>query len=193
MASEYLLGAVRAAVGALGAIGLDYALFGGVAVNAWGRIRATRDADILLSAAHADHDRLCAAFRDAGFSHQDRVDRVRLTDAGILRFWIPAGETGLSVKLDVVIGATDYHQQVVARRVLRRAFGEQFAFATLEDCILLKLLAGRPIDRADAVELLAIHAGQVDRGYLKKCAQQLGVAQALDECLAEAAGPPNPY
>jgi hypothetical protein len=54
MAGEYLLGALRAGVRALGAAGVDYALFGGVAVNAWGRIRATRDAGILQSADQAD-------------------------------------------------------------------------------------------------------------------------------------------
>jgi hypothetical protein len=193
MAGEYLLGAVRAAVGALESLGLDYALFGGIAVNAWGRIRATRDADILLSAARTDPDRLCAAFRNAGFSHQDRVDRVRLSEAGILRFWYPAGVLGLSIKVDVVLGSTDYHDTVVSRRVVRRAFGEEFAFASLEDCILLKLLAGRPVDLADSVELLAIHAGNVDRSYLESVAPRLGVARALDECLAGAAGPPNPY
>jgi hypothetical protein len=82
---------------------------------------------------------------------------------------------------------------VVARRVLRRAYGEQFAFATQEDCILLKLLAGRPVDRADAVELLAINAGSVERAYLASSAQRLGVGQALGESLSQAAGPPNPY
>lgn len=193
MADGYLLGAVRAAVGALRALGLDYALFGGVAVNAWGRIRSTRDADILLSVLQVNADELCAAFRDAGFSHQDRVDRVRLADAGIMRFWHPAGDTGLSVKVDVVVGETDYHRQVLARRVVRSAFGKEFAVATLEDCILLKLLAGRPVDRADAVELLTLHAEHVDRAYLKSSAQRLGVAQALEKCLVEAAGPPNPY
>lgn len=49
MATEALLAAIEAAVGALQKVGADYALVGGAALPAWGRLRATQDADVLLA------------------------------------------------------------------------------------------------------------------------------------------------
>lgn len=193
MVSEFVLGAVRAAVGVLRSLGLDYALFGGVAVNAWERIRATRDADLLLTIHGVDVDALKTALRSAGFAHHDRADRRELEEAGVLRFWWPAAATGFSIKVDVVLGRREYHREVLARRVRRRAFGEEWDFATVEDCILLKLVAGRPIDRADAVDLLRIHQSRVDEEYLRGRARDLEVARDFEEAWDEARGPEPPF
>ena len=49
MAREAVLLAIQAATNALNGLGTTYALIGGAALPAWGPIRATADADILIS------------------------------------------------------------------------------------------------------------------------------------------------
>jgi hypothetical protein len=68
-------------------------------------------------------------------------------------------------------------------------FGEEWWFAGVEDCVLLKLIAGRPIDRADAAELLRLHRARIDEESLRASAGRLGVTDALGDALKAAEGP----
>ena len=185
MISEFVLEPFRKAVRVLESLGIRYVLLGGLAMNVWERIRATRDADFLVAEQEVDIDQLCAAMREAGFSHHEGANRVQLEDIGLLRFWCPAGDTGFSMKTDVLLGRSKYHEVVLGRGLLRETFGHAFAVASVEDCILLKLAAGRPIDNADAVELASIHAGILDRSYLTEWAKRLNVAESLQRILSE--------
>ncbi len=60
-------------------------------------------------------------------------------------------------------------------------------------CVLLKVVAARPVDLADAVELLRLHQARVDKEYLRACAERLGVGDALREALKAAEGPEPAY
>lgn len=174
MASEALSALLRA-LAALAALGVPRAAFGGMAVNLWGRVRATLDADILVDPATTSVEAIVAAMRTAGFAHQDGVDRVRIDDGIVLHFHRALGDLGVSVKVDIVLPTSRMALQAIRRRVELDTDGQQIPVVTCEDLILLKLLAGRPIDRADAADLLERWEGQLDEAYLETWAADAGI------------------
>jgi len=185
MAGNALLSALEAAVRCLEAAGMPYALVGGAAMPAWGRIRSTVDADFLLpilGAAATDPSRVEAmvdGFRKEGFAHMERADRTQAGDLRILHFWFPVRPEGLSVRVDVLLSSASEHAEVARRAIRRRIDGFEVCVASCEDLILLKLAAGRPIDLADATELWALNAATLDRAYLDRQAARMGVTAAL--------------
>lgn len=192
MISDLVLEPFRKATAVLDSLGLRFTLFGGLAMNVWERIRATRDADFLLVGKEVQTGELIEAMREAGFSHHERANNIRLENVGILRFHHRAGDTGFSIKVDAILGRGRYYEVVVDRCVPKEAFGCRFPVASVEDCILLKLAAGRPIDMADATELASIHATALDRAHLTEWAAKLGCADALTEVLPGSASDAAP-
>lgn len=176
MASEALSALLRALT-ALATLGVPVAAFGGMAVNLWGRVRATMDADILVDSATTSVEAIVAAMRAEGFAHQDRIDRVRLDDGVVLHFRRALGDLGVSVKVDIVLPTSRLALQALRRRVELETEGRRIPVVTCEDLILLKLLAGRPIDRADAADLRERWKGQLDEAYLESAARDAGILE----------------
>lgn len=170
-----------------------HAVIGGVAMNVWERIRATKDLDVIVFMPAAQFESIRNALRDAGFAHQRRIDHTELPDAIVDRFWLPVGDTGLSLKLDVVQGKLPFHADVLRRRAEVQAFGLTIPVASREDCILLKLLAGRPVDLVDAEELVRLHRTGLDSDYLTAAAGKLGLRSELAALLKSADTPPGAY
>ena len=186
MLGNDLAAATRRAVAVLDELGLPYAVVGGVAMNVWQRPRATRDADVLVCGQNADIQRLREAMRHAGFAHHDRANHQSLEGEDVYRFWWLTGPAGVAPKLDVLVGRRPVHQIILRRKVVVPALDTQLSVASIEDVILLKLLAGRPIDRVDAVDLARIHRDRLDEAYLQSAAQQMRVADAWRDVLSEA-------
>ena len=82
----------------------------------------------------------------------------------------------------------DFARAALARRttVSLEVLGFRIQILTCEDLILLKLLPGRIIDLADAVALVRSNRETLDRDYLMRTGVSLGIASAIERCLAEA-------
>ncbi len=182
MASESILEAIRTAVACLDRAGYRYALIGGAAMPAWGRIRATEDADVLLhlNSAAVEIPAVVSALREAGFAHLDRADRRTLGDKIVLSFWYPARPHGFSIRLDVLVVERAEYRELLDRAVVRRIDGFEVRVASCEDLVLLKLASGRPVDVADVRDLLAINGAVLDWGYLRSRAAEAGVLAELE-------------
>ncbi|MEW6747405.1 MAG: hypothetical protein AB1486_32135 [Planctomycetota bacterium] len=185
MAGESVLLAIDAAGQALSSLGVSYALIGGAALPAWGRIRATADADILVALpwSKASYLRIVEGLRGAGFAHLERADRKHLEDKTVLHFWFPLREHGYSIRLDIIVAQGARYDEIIQRCSIRKIDGLTVRVASCEDLVLLKLAAGRPIDRADAGELLTINSSTIDRAYLEDRASELGLTNELREVL----------
>ncbi|MBI3930152.1 MAG: nucleotidyl transferase AbiEii/AbiGii toxin family protein [Armatimonadetes bacterium] len=188
MLGSSLVEALRRGVEAFQELGIEYALVGGVAATVRGRLRSTRDCDVLVVASRQDLSALKAELRERGFSHLDRADRHVIEDVVLYRFWFPVEESGFSLSLDVQAGGSDYHREVVLRATAETFGAVELQVASREDLILLKLLAWRPIDRADAIDLAALGSPSLDHRYLHKRAEQLGIVHRLEELLREGQG-----
>ncbi len=191
MRDEVLLSVIEGASRCLEELEVAYALVGGAAMPAWGRVRATADADFLVflepgSQPHEQRLRVAIdAFRSAGFAHLERADRRQIEDKCILSFWYPVRPHGYSVRLDLIVVSDPTYREVVDRAVVRSVDGLSVRVASCEDLILLKLAAGRPIDLADARELVELNRATLDVDYLESRAQALGLGADLSTLLSD--------
>jgi len=120
-----------------------------------------------------------AAAREEGFSHHERADRHRLDDIVLYRFWLPVRGTDLSTSLDLQVGLSAYHKQVLDRAREVSLSGQSVKVVAPEDLVLTKLSAFRPIDRADVIDVICLN--NLDFDYIRHWAGRLN----LDDRLAD--------
>jgi hypothetical protein len=134
-------------------LGFPYAVIGGAAVVARARPRLTEDVDLLVAMAP---DALLAAATRLGYSFEP-ADRP-LFEEGLIRL---TTSSGMSLGADSL-----FLEQIVRRAAPMEAGGP--VFAQLEDLILLKLEAERPVD-IDDVLALRDAAGYTQRPGTRPC------------------------
>ena len=89
-------------------------------------------------------------------------------------------ELDLTLSLDVQQGQTEFHDQVL-ERARRLDLGNMvIPVASVEDLILLKLLAFRPIDRADCIHMLRLYP-DLDQHYLDRWVAHLEMGERWRE------------
>lgn len=174
---------------ALEQTGIRYALTGSLASTAWGRPRATFDADILVDLRPTDVEALLRAFPPPVWY----LDRDTILDAirTGAEFNAIHGATGTKVDFwpttDRPADATR-----LARRRRETISGVPCWILSPEDTILAKLewikKAPSERQRSDVADILAVQADQLDLDYLRDWAGRLGVRDLLDEVLAPPEG-----
>ena len=81
--------------------------------------------------------------------------------------------------MDLLFADDDFLQDVIRRATVVSLGDVQFPTATLEDLVLLKLLANRPIDIDDVLAIKDAFIGELDFDYLATQAAAIGVVDAL--------------
>jgi hypothetical protein len=81
----------------------------------------------------------------------------------------------LDIQIDLLLAESPFHREALARRLPVRLADVDLEISTLscEDILILKLTAGRIIDRADAAALLRLNRADLDQAYLLKWVVQL--------------------
>lgn len=146
---------------------VDYAIIGGIAaVGAYGVNRTTDDVDFVLAlgkdlAAEVDAfltELVAEGFRvnrDAVRRRFDRGPNLLTTHLGMTR-------------IDFMLKRPDaYWQSALTHRRLLRYEGRELWFASPEDVIALKLVAGRPQDILDIQSVLKVQRFDLDRARLR--------------------------
>jgi hypothetical protein len=138
----------------LGAV-LDYlnaheikaAAIGGVALAAHGIVRATLDADVLVTDPHVLHAEFWAGL--SGARAEARSGDVDDPLAGVVHLVSGAEE------VDVVVGRYLWQTRALERAVILSVGGRPLPTVDRADLVLLKLFAGGPQDLLDVQLLLA--------------------------------------
>ena len=145
--------------------GVPFALAGGYAVAAWGAVRATRDIDFLAAVTPDKIPELIKEFKKAGFKGNYRPggedDPVRGV-IGLERIEAEAAEP-----VEIILGIKKMPAGIFARARQIRFFGLEVPVTSPEDLIVLKCLAGGPVDLEDARSILKIMMNKLDMEYLK--------------------------
>jgi hypothetical protein len=176
--SEDIAGAVFAA---LAALDVPFMLSGSLASNFYGVPRATQDADIVLELYRLPLEPFAQRLGD-DFTIDPQIAFETVT--GSRRLLVTARATAFRVELFDL--TTDPHdRERFARRRPVDVFGHRVAVPTAEDVILNKLrwwkIAGRRKDLEDARNVLIVQQSALDRSYLEKWADTLGVRTILDD------------
>jgi predicted nucleotidyltransferase len=147
--------------------GLPYMVIGGQAVLLYGEPRLTKDIDITLG---------------VGIEGLPRVEKVisnlniRLLvenpDAFVRKtFVLPAQDEASGIRIDFVFSFSDYEKQAIARAASVEMRGVPVKFATLEDVVVHKVVAGRPRD-LDDIKSIVLKNPDYDGQYIERWLQE---------------------
>lgn len=155
-------------------------LVGGYAVAAWGAVRATRDIDLLAAVPDGLAPRVTKELKNAGFKVElrrgDEGDPMR----GLIR--VEGTEALDSSPVEIILGLRKMPATVFERARQVPFLGLEVPVASPEDMILLKCLAGGPIDLEDARSILAVMKGKLDMKYLEAEAKRLRISLKRVRC-----------
>lgn len=184
--SNIVLRALKKIVDLLEKENLDYCLFGGLAMQVYKRIRATKDVDLMVSVNPNRTFELIEQIEKEGFKFDKKRGIIKINGLELLRFIYMDEDTNFEIFIDVVTATTEFQRQVLNRKIKRDFLGIKVNTTSLEDLILLKLLADRPIDTVDAEVLFEENREDVDKIYLKNWGKRLGIMRKLQELLKNA-------
>jgi hypothetical protein len=158
----------RAAVRLAEALGDAAVLVGGLAVSAWGYVRATDDIDFVANVESAEVQKRLAA---AGLA--SHVLKGNVLDGEIP--WCVKGRiAGFAFDVLPPLVPIDFQQAVT----VRLAGGKPLRVVDLEALLRLKVRAGGPQDLLDVAQLLRAHPELVDR--VRAVAEKYGLWTQVD-------------
>lgn len=158
--------AVRRVVRVLEGLQAPYAIGGAVAMAFAGRIRGTRDVDVLAAVPALRAQDFAEALAREGFTLGDAtpIEARLLSEAarkdGLFRVWLG------DISVDFFTPRVPLQDSILKRRRRQELPGLALWLTTPEDLILLKMVFHRPKDLEDVRHLLAANAGHLDRKYL---------------------------
>lgn len=179
--SRFILDALKAIIELLKDLKINYALMGGIALQVWGRLRVTKDIDIVVEVEKDRLEVLIDLLRRSPFSIRNSLKPI---GRSLLIFaTYEDKETGFPVELDLFVAQTEFQRETLKRAYEIEVLDEKLKVITAEDLILYKLLADRPIDFVDAKVLLEENRKDIDKTYLKNWAKKLRIQRRLEKLL----------
>ena len=152
---------------------IEYALAGGLAYSALVTPRATVDIDVLALVPERPPVALFDGLRAALEVFIPHPGPMVFKRATIWR--AVGGDRGREVMLDFILAESEFHRSALDRRRTVEFAGQALSLISVEDLMLLKALADRSQDRADIEGILARYETTLDRVYLGRWAERLGL------------------
>ncbi len=146
----------------LEAAGLDYMVIGGQAVLLYGEPRLTKDVDVTLGAEPGKLSRVLALVREMEL--EPLVDPEPFVRDTLV---LPCHDADTEIQVDFVFSFSAYEQQAFRRTRSVELAGASVRFASPEDLIVHKMVAGRPRDLEDVRSVL-LKNPSVDRAYVRR-------------------------
>jgi len=161
---------------------VDYAVIGAMAASVHGTIRATTDADALLSVGLPKLRKLEKAFQIAGFNTDLREGEADDPIPALLAACDQHGN-----RVDLLAGLRGLDPDAFTRAIEVPFQGGTLRVIGREDFIAMKCFAGGPQDIADARQAVATAARSLDVGLLRRVTRRFGRAAA--DHLVQVLGP----
>jgi predicted nucleotidyltransferase len=149
---------------------IPYMIIGGQAVLIYGRPRLTYDIDITLG---VDTDKfqiiekVCRKLR-LRILPEDPETFAKETKV------LPAEEPRSRIRLDFIFSCTAYETQAIKRAKEISIYNYAVKFASCEDVIIHKMLAGRAIDEEDVKSILAKNRSSLNLKYVRRWISEFG-------------------
>jgi hypothetical protein len=158
-----------------------YAVIGAMAASVHGVVRASMDADVIMSVAIPRLRELQRRFVDAGFGTELRLGDMDDPIGAMLVLTDHHGN-----RVDLLVGLRGLEPAAFERAVTVPFQGHVIVVIGREDFIAMKVFAGGPQDLADARHAVQAAAGHLDLTLLRRLASGYGTAAAaaLERLLA---------
>jgi hypothetical protein len=160
------ISSVRAIFAALRDHEVRYLVVGGLAVNAYGLLRFTKDADLVVELAPENIERAFAALATLGYQPKVPISSRQFSDPALRAFWIQ--EKGMRVlqfwsdahretPIDVFVEVPfDFSAEIAHAPVKEMNGVGSVAYVTLPTLIRMKEAAGRDQDLMDLKHLRSL-------------------------------------
>lgn len=153
-------------------------LIGGLALAAYGQIRATQDVDLAIVASYEKSVKLRGRLQKLGYQLASELN------PNAPFFLVTDRKEMVEVEMWTKPDGVVFDKELLRRRVKIRPFGDSFEMFAIgpEDFVVNKLARGdRGVqDEQDAVSVLALQKGKLVYSYLRKRAKQVGVIELLE-------------
>jgi hypothetical protein len=148
---------------------VDYAVVGALAASIHGAVRASMDADAVVSLGLREAERLQQIFGE--MTLHTELTRGDFDDPipGLLRLSDRFGN-----RVDLLIGLRGMETQAFSRTVEVPFQGSTLKFVGKEDFIAMKVFAGGPVDIADATRAITAAGKSLDTELLRRLAARYG-------------------
>ena len=155
---------------------IRYALVGGLAASIRGRVRVTEDVDLVLDCNVDDAIALMWSLDPELFGplFPDVEQVVRQC------YILPLEDKRSKVQVDLAIGVSGFEKMIVERATAVEIAGESVKVASVEDLVLMKIMAGRPQDDLDIKGLITANKTILDWDYCLEVSTQLQEALGMD-------------
>jgi predicted nucleotidyltransferase len=157
------------AVQVLRAENVEYAVIGAMAASVHGVLRASRDADALLSISASALSGLERSFKRAGFNTELRRGDMEDPINAVL-----ALSDGFANRVDLLVGIRGFDPSAFSRTIEVEFDGEPLRFVGLEDFVAMKIFAGGPQDISDARNVLEAASEPAKAELLRHLAGRYG-------------------
>lgn len=165
----------------LRAQGIDYVVIGAMAASVHGSIRATTDADALVSVGVSKLRQLQRQLKKAGFSADLRQGDAEDPIQALLAVMDKHGN-----RVDLLAGLRGLDAAAFSRAITVPFLGSSLRVIGREDFIAMKCFAGGPQDIADARHALKAANEPVDIDLLRRLSRRFGrpAADVLEQVLS---------
>jgi hypothetical protein len=155
----------------LDAQSVNWATIGALAVAYYGPVRASLDADALISLkdANLDLDGLAKILSAEGLTVETRMGEEDDPLGFVLRIFDNDRN-----QVDLIGGIRRLDPDFFKRTLVDEFYGLRFRMASPEDLIALKLYAGGPLDLEDAKGVLTIQSAVIDKELVLSLCRRFG-------------------
>lgn len=155
--------------------GVPYMIIGGQAVLLYGEPRLTRDIDITVGFGPERAAEIVAVAKELGLRHlvPDPLQFARET------FVLPCLEESSGIRVDFIFSYSVYEKEAIARARAVEIHGVKVNYATLEDVIIHKVIAGRPRDLEDA-RIMLLKNPLCNRDFIRACLREFDMPMSTD-------------
>lgn|SRR3989338_4121986 len=143
---------------------ISYMIIGGQAVLLYGSVRLTKDIDITLGVDTDKFETIKRLCQEMGLKFLSDAPKEFALETKVL----PVEDAESGIRVDFIFSFSLYEQQAFKRvnQVLIDKYPVKFASA--EDIIIHKMLAGRAVDKMDVKHILLKHQKTLDMDYISK-------------------------
>ncbi len=160
---------------------IPYMIIGGQAVLVYGRPRLTRDVDITLGMDTDQFARVDELCKNLGLKPLPENSHDFAMKTKVLPVEAPESK----VRVDFIFSFTPYETQAIERGNTIQFDDCIVRFASCEDVIIHKMVAGRPIDIEDVRHLIAKNRKKLDLPYLRQWLAEFGALPEHATILAD--------
>lgn len=155
---------------------LDYALAGGWAFSALVEPRATTDVDLLILLQEPSPEKISIFFHDMFDSVIPHPAPMVFNGVSIWR--VVGFRNEKEIIVDLLLAESEFLKQALMRKQTMEFLGMALPIVTIEDLIVLKIMAGRLQDRADLEKIKQSGVQvQVDWDYVRTWQEKLGLKE----------------